>query len=60
MIDEQLSGGYKNPASVQYMANYTIKVIEELQKGRNDLITSFEQNIYLNVKQFKGEIVKSN
>lgn len=39
------------------MSNYTIRVIKELQEGKNGLIVAFEQNIYLNVKQFKGEIV---
>lgn len=28
MIDEELSGAYRNPASVEYMADYTMRVIK--------------------------------
>jgi hypothetical protein len=40
-IDEELTGGSRNPASVGYMSNYTVDVIEELQKGKKDKIISF-------------------
>lgn len=58
MMDEELSGGSSNPASIEFMARYAYQVIEELQTGKNTKVVSFEQDVYQNVKQFRGEIVK--
>lgn len=41
MIDEELIGGSSNPASVQYMASYTEKVIEDLQNKKKNKIEWF-------------------
>ena len=54
MVQEELIGGNSNPASTYYMSNYTIAVIDELQKGRKDKVEHFEKNIYEHVKLFKG------
>jgi hypothetical protein len=58
MMDEELIGGSSNPASIQYMARYTHQVIEELQNGRNEKVVKFEEEVYQNVKQFRGQIVE--
>lgn len=60
MIDEQLTGGSNNPASIESMARYAFAVITELQEGKNDKVNSFEQDVYQNVKQFRGEIVRDD
>jgi hypothetical protein len=58
MMEEQLTGGSSNPASIEFMATYAYRVIQELQDGKNDLVAAFERDVYLNVKQFRGEIVE--
>ena len=58
MMEEQLTGGSSNPASIEFMATYAHRVIQELQDGKNGLVTAFERDVYLNVKQFRGEIVE--
>lgn len=54
MIEEELIGGNKNPASINYMSSHIIRVMEELQSGKKTLVNDFEVNIYNNVKMFKG------
>ena len=46
MVQQELSGGNSNPASTYYMSNYTISVIEQLQKGKRNKVEYFEKNIY--------------
>ncbi len=58
MIDEELLGGSSNPASIHYMANFTMEVIEQLQDGRRDKVVAFEEGVYQNVKQFKGQVIE--
>lgn len=57
MVQEELSGGSSNPASIENMSLYTMKVIGELQEGRRDRIVEFEENVYRKVKEFQGEVV---
>ena len=58
MVQEELIGGNSNPASTYYMSNYTIAVIDELQKGRKDKVEHFQKNIYEHVKLFKGQVIE--
>jgi hypothetical protein len=60
MIDEELLGGSSNPASIHYMANFTIEVMEQLQEGRRDKVVAFEEGVYRNVKQFKGQVIEDS
>lgn len=55
-----MSGGNSNPASIQNMALYTVNVIAELQEGKKDRVTHFEQNVYNQVKLFQGQVVIPN
>lgn len=57
MVEEEIVGGNSNPASIHRMAIYTTEVIAELQEGRRDKVTAFEEGIYQNVKQFKGQVI---
>lgn len=41
MVDEELAGGNRNPASIRYMANHTVEVITELQNGKKDKLIHF-------------------
>ena len=58
MVQEELIGGNSNPASTYYMSNYTISVIDELQKGKKDKVEHFQKNIYEHVKLFKGQVIE--
>jgi hypothetical protein len=40
------------------MSKYIFKVIEELQNGGNTLVQKFDEEIYQNVKNFKGEVIE--
>ena len=42
------------------MALYTVNVIAELQEGKKDRVTHFEQNVYNQVKLFQGQVVIPN
>jgi hypothetical protein len=57
MIEEDLVGGSSNPCSIEYMAEFTHSVIQELTDGKRDRIDHFELDIYQPVKQFKGKLV---
>ena len=46
MIEEDLIGGSSNPCSIEYMANFTHSVIQDLTDGKRDKIDHFELNIY--------------
>ena len=41
MVQDELMGGNRNPASTNYMANYTIEVIKELQDGKREKVDYF-------------------
>lgn len=41
MMEEELSGGSSNPASIEFMAAYAYKVIIELQNGKKDRVDAF-------------------
>jgi hypothetical protein len=41
MMEEELVGGSSNPASIDYMANFTHAVIQELQNGKRDKMDHF-------------------
>ena len=51
-------GGNSNPASVLSMSRMAMKIIEELQEGKNTHLVKFEEEIYNKVKGNKGEVVK--
>jgi hypothetical protein len=41
MIEEDLIGGSSNPCSIEYMANFTHSVIQELTDGKTEKIDHF-------------------
>ena len=41
MVEEELLGGSNNPASIAYMAHYTMEVMKELQEGKNSKVQAF-------------------